>query len=146
VVDGGVVPKLKVIVLLLLISLFLFNACETTKVSTPLPYKIITGTVMYPNIVYFPSRLRLEINLMGRNPGTQQTTLFVNQNILNPQRFPLNFILRYDPAEVVRSLDYFITVDLYREGQDSPSLTSGEIHLPSLKESDSVYIELKAIN
>jgi hypothetical protein len=100
---------------------------------------------MYPNIVYFPSRLRLEINLMGRNQITGETSSLVSQTILNPLRFPLNFILRYDPNEIVRSVDYFLTVNLYREGESSPYLSSYEVSLPSLKGDDSVYIELQTI-
>jgi len=101
---------------------------------------------MYPNIVYFPSRVRMEIDLVGRNLVTKVTTNLVSQTILSPQRFPLNFILRYDPSEIVRSNEYFIRVNLYREGESDPYLSSFEVLLPSLKGDDSVYIELYTVS
>ncbi|MDD3791035.1 MAG: YbaY family lipoprotein [Sphaerochaetaceae bacterium] len=135
------------LILISIIALLLIGCATSlpTNNQPSAPYKLISGTVMYPNIVYFPSRLRLEINLMGRNQITGETSSLVSQTILNPLRFPLNFILRYDPNEIVRSVDYFLTVNLYREGESSPYLSSYEVSLPSLKGDDSVYIELQTI-
>jgi uncharacterized lipoprotein YbaY len=139
--------KTKSLILFLIFSLMLVGCTTLTPQNSPpsAPYRLISGTVMYPNIVYFPSRLRLEISLMGRNQITGETSSLVSQTILNPLRFPLNFILRYDPNEIVRSVDYFLTVNLYREGESSPYLSSYEVSLPSLKGDDSVYIELQTI-
>ncbi len=140
--------KIRTLIFIAIVTLLLVGCVST--LSDPAvqsaPYRLISGTVMYPNIVYFPSRVRMEIDLVGRNLVTKVTTNLVSQTILNPQRFPLNFILRYDPSEIVRSNEYFIRVNLYREGESDPYLSSFEVLLPSLKGDDSVYIELYTVS
>ncbi len=140
--------KVRTLIFIAIVTLLLVGCASTPSGSTvqSAPYRLISGTVMYPNIVYFPSRVRMEIDLVGRNLVTKATTNLVSQTILNPQRFPLNFILRYDPDEITRSNEYFIRVNLYREGESEPYLSSFEVLLPSLKGDDSVYIELYTVS
>ncbi len=140
--------KVRTLIFIAIVTLLLVGCASTPSGSAvqSAPYRLISGTVMYPNIVYFPSRVRMEIDLVGRNLVTKATTNLVSQTILNPQRFPLNFILRYDPDEITRSNEYFIRVNLYREGESEPYLSSFEVLLPSLKGDDSVYIELYTVS
>lgn len=133
---------------ILSISLFVFS-CATdlsrlaSSKSEQLPYKVISGTVMYPNNLYFPARVRMEIKLIARNISTQQELPIVSQSIRNPQRFPVNFILRYDAQDIVRSNEYAITVELYREIETTPYLISPSLVLPTLQGDESIVVELQ---
>jgi uncharacterized protein YoaH (UPF0181 family) len=98
---------------------------------------------MYPNNLYFPARVRMEIKLIARNLSTGQEVPIVSQSIRNPQRFPVNFILRYDAQDIVRSNEYAITVELYREIETSPYLISPALVLPTLQGDESIVVELQ---
>lgn len=133
---------------ILSISVLLFS-CATdqsrlvSSESAQVPYKVISGTVMYPNNLYFPARVRMEIKLIARNLSTGQEVPIVSQSIRNPQRFPVNFILRYDAQDIVRSNEYAITVELYREIETSPYLISPALVLPTLQGDESIVVELQ---
>lgn len=130
------------------ISVLLFS-CATNQArlvsseTAQVPYKVISGTVMYPNNLYFPARVRMEIKLIARNLSTGQEVPIVSQSIRNPQRFPVNFILRYDAQDIVRSNEYAITVELYREIETSPYLISPALVLPTLQGDESIVVELQ---
>lgn len=107
-------------------------------------YGIISGTVMYPNNLYFPARVRLEIALTSIDSLTTGERTIVSQSIRNPQRFPVNFILRYDTLDIRSSNQYFITIELYQEGEDKAYLSTEKISLDRLSGDDSLIAELKA--
>jgi uncharacterized lipoprotein YbaY len=132
---------------ILLLIIFLTVSCATTAdytVSEPV-YNIISGTVLYPNNLYFPARVRLEIALKERNDNTSAFNEVVSQSIRNPQRFPVNFILRYDKDDISRSKEYYISVELFKENEDIPYLESKLTHLPPLSGNESIIIELERI-
>ncbi len=128
---------------------FLMFSCATDQSrlassnTGQLPYKVISGTVMYPNNLYFPARVRMEIKLIARNISTRQEIPIVSQSIRNPQRFPVNFILRYEAQDIVRSNEYAITVELYREIETTPYLISPSLVLPTLQGDESIVVELQ---
>ncbi|MGE0076130.1 MAG: YbaY family lipoprotein [Sphaerochaetaceae bacterium] len=128
---------------------FLMLSCATDQSrlassnTEQVPYKVISGTVMYPNNLYFPARVRMEIKLIARNISTQQEVPIVSQSIRNPQRFPVNFILRYDAQDIIRSNEYAITVELYREIETTPYLISPSLVLPTLQGDESIVVELQ---
>jgi len=107
------------------------------------PFEIMSGTVLYPNNLYFPSRVRLEIILTSRNGFTGEERLLVSQSIRNPQRFPVNFILRYDRNDIISTNEHLLIVELYREEEDRPYLTSDPVPMPVLSAKESAVIELR---
>ncbi len=106
-------------------------------------YGIISGTVMYPNNLYFPARVRLEIALTSIDSLTAEEKTIVSQSIRNPQRFPVNFILRYDSLDIRSSNQHFITIELYQEGEEKAYLSTGRISLDRLSGDDSIIAELR---
>lgn len=136
---------------ILLIPLILFSACVGTQsptvqpVTERIPYRIIAGTVLYPNNLYFPSRVHMEITLVATNFSNNQSIPIVKQSIRNPQRFPVNFILRYDPRDISPAYEYSVDVELFREMEDSPYLKSLPFPLPELTGDDNLIVELQPI-
>jgi len=134
-----------------IILLLMFAGCTTTvdQVATPdferIPYRIIGGTVLYPNNLYFPSRVRMEITLLGTNLASRQSVPIVRQSIRNPQLFPVNFILRYDPRDISPAYEYSVKVELYRENEDTPYLRNLPLPLPELTGDDNLVIELNPV-
>ncbi len=90
-------------------------------------YEIIPGTIHYPNDLYFPSRIRVEISLSAENRFTQEQRTLVVQTIRNPQRFPVNFILRYAQNEILVQDTHSIFVRVYQEDSNNPYLQSAKI-------------------
>ncbi|HCS37354.1 MAG TPA: hypothetical protein DIW48_11910 [Sphaerochaeta sp.] len=127
----------------LMLSCATDQSCLASSNTEQVPYKVISGTVMYPNNLYFPARVRMEIKLIARNISTQQEIPIVSQSIRNPQRFPVNFILRYDAQDIIRSNEYAITVELYREIETTPYLISPSLVLPTLHGDESIVVELQ---
>lgn len=111
-----------------------------------IPYRVITGTVFYPNNLYFPSRVRLEISLVASQVSSGQKTPIVTQIIKNPQRFPVNFILRYDPRDISRINEYLVVVELFREFENVPYLRNYDLSLPELTGDDNIVVELQEIS
>jgi uncharacterized lipoprotein YbaY len=114
---------------------------ETTQ--SRITYQIISGTIFYPNNLYFPSRVRLEISLVAEHVSGANSHVMVEQIITNPQRFPVNFILRYDPREISRMYEYSIVVELYREDETLPYLQNLPFSLPTLTGDDNIIVELQ---
>ncbi|MGI6432506.1 MAG: YbaY family lipoprotein [Sphaerochaetaceae bacterium] len=116
----------KGIALLLCLCILLLGSCALTKnrIAVAPPFTIISGKVTYPNNLYFPSRVRLEITLWEMDPHTRQLQMVVQQTIANPQRFPLNFTLRYEARQISLSKDYYINAVLYRQMEEEPYLKS----------------------
>ena len=134
-----------VFALFLLMNGIILTSCVSNRVaeqSQTILYQVISGTVMYPNNLYFPTRVRMEINLTAENLSTQEQIQLVSQSIRNPQRFPVNFILRYDPNDIIHSFEYSIIVKLYRELEENPYLVSPAIVLPALTGDENLIIEL----
>jgi uncharacterized lipoprotein YbaY len=133
------------IVILLLVNL----GCTSTQIveqevaAERIPYQIISGTIFYPNNLYFPSRVRLEISLVAEHVSGVNSHVMVEQIITNPQRFPVNFILRYDPREISRMYEYSIVVELYREDETLPYLQNLPFSLPTLTGDDNIIVELR---
>lgn len=87
-------------------------------------FQVITGTIHYPNTIYFPSKIRIEITLSSLDNATMTEKTLAVQNIRNPQKFPVNFTLRYDEREIVSSETHHIYVEIFQENTDTPYLTS----------------------
>jgi uncharacterized lipoprotein YbaY len=108
-------------------------------------YQMISGTIIYPNDLYFPTKIRIEIVLTAINASTGKQTPLVVQTIRNPQKFPVNFTLRYDAKEIVGNHQYVVSVNLYQEGSDRPYLKSRsdyELKLPGF--TSTLKVELTA--
>lgn len=113
------------------------------RVVANIPFRIISGTVLYPNNLYFPARVRLEITLSSRNTASRQESVLVTQSIRNPQRFPVNFILRYDEKDILSSDEHYVSIMLYRESESEPYLSSTPVPLPALSGDENIVVELK---
>lgn len=135
------------LVLVILPSL-LSVSCATSGIpidDKPPGYGIVSGTVLYPNNLYFPAKVRMDITLTARDPATKDARIIVSQSIRNPQRFPVNFILRYDPDDILPNAEHVITVKLYREQAKEPYLVSRDIPLRGMSGDDPLLIELKPV-
>lgn len=132
-------------ILLLLVSCVSTPSREGVRDGAPNPYRVISGTVFYPNNLYFPARVRLEIALVSRDTSTRQQQVLVSQSIRNPQRFPVNFIIRYDRDDIIGSREHLVTVELYRELESEPYLIANELPLPALTGEESIIIELRPV-
>ncbi|MGI6466585.1 MAG: YbaY family lipoprotein [Sphaerochaetaceae bacterium] len=111
-------------VLILVLITSCISLVEPTQ-SDETPFEVVLGTVNYPNNLYFPSRIRLEISLID----SDDDILLVNQSIRNPQKFPVNFTLRYDKSEIKRNHSYYIYIELFNENENEPTLTTERVAL-----------------
>lgn len=133
------------------ILLILLVGCATTvppsvqPATERIPYRIISGTVLYPNNLYFPARVHMEISLIATNLSTQERVSIVKQSIRNPQRFPVNFILRYDPRDISFAYEYSVSVKLFRDTEEQPYLENLPLSLPELTGDDNIVVELQDI-
>lgn len=134
-----------IIIFLILFTTGCVSIQEQTVQPIPerIPYRIISGTVLYPNNLYFPSRVYMEITLLATNLSNNESIPIVKQSIRNPQRFPVNFILRYDPRDITPVYEYSIVVELFREMEDSPYLKNLPLPLPELTGDDNLIVELQ---
>ncbi len=111
-----------------IILLLSITGCSVTSEAvvpdTPVPYSIHDGIVSYPDNLYFPSRVTLTINMYGVSGTDQENTLIVSQQIKNPQRFPVNYTLRYLSDETDNFSSLLLEYKLTREGENTPFLTS----------------------
>jgi uncharacterized lipoprotein YbaY len=118
------------------------SAIESTRTA----FEIITGSIGYPNDLYFPARIRVEIMLTAENRFTTQKRVLVTQTIRNPQRFPVNFILRYAAEDILSSDIHSISVKVYQEGANTHYLQSQPQPLAFTgKTLPSVGIELEVV-
>ncbi|WP_422481744.1 YbaY family lipoprotein [Pleomorphochaeta sp. DL1XJH-081] len=141
----------KHVLYILLLSLLFFSGCVSNQLSIAqpeperIPYRIIAGTVLYPNNLYFPSRVHMEITLVATNLSNNQSVPIVKQSIRNPQRFPVNFILRYDPRDISPAYEYSVDVALFRETEETPYLKNFPFPLPELTGDDNLVVELQPV-
>lgn len=134
---------------LLLVFFTLIPAC--TSLSTAYtPHKtfgMLTGTIHYPNNLYFPARIRIEITLSLVDENLNAQRVLVNQTIRNPQRFPVNFTLRYDMDEIDSLAAYMVEVALFHEGATEPFLISTQPIITQLQSDvNSLNVQLKAVS
>ncbi len=110
--------------LLFLITTLFFSGCSVTpevfSETRDLPYAIHDGIVTYPDNLYFPSRVTLTISMYGYTEARSDSTLIVSQQIRNPQRFPVNYTLRYLEEETSLFKYLYIEYLLTREGETQP--------------------------
>jgi uncharacterized lipoprotein YbaY len=112
-------------VLFPLISVLFLVGCSTVSPVDEPPvesYELFTGVVNYPGNLYFPSRVRLVITLNEHDIFDGSASLVVSQTINNPQRFPVNYTLRYLSEEIDSSNFFSISYKLYRGEEDEPFL------------------------
>ena len=111
-----------------MLLLFILTGCSvTSETPTPaqtIPYSIHVGTISYPDDLYFPSRVTLTIELYGVSNNRGNDTLIVSQQIQNPQRFPVNYTLRYLSEETSVFQELYITYTLKRENETEPYMSS----------------------
>ena len=115
---------LTIIAILLVLAGCSFTAEEITP-SRMVPYSIHDGTVSYPDNLYFPSRVTLTISMYGQRISEGTDTLIVSQQITNPQRFPVNYTLRYLSDETDTFSSLRIEYTLTRESEQTPYMESG---------------------
>ncbi len=115
-----------VLLFVLLVGIIACSSLQPTSqgIQTRNTFEIISGTIHYPNDLYFPSRIRMEISLAAENRFTQEQRQLVIQTIRNPQRFPVNFILRYAQDEILAQDMHSILVRVYQEDSTTPYLQS----------------------
>lgn len=87
----------------------------------------------------------MDITLSATNIRQQSSTVIALQSIRNPQRFPVNFILRYDLQDIRYSDQYYLSVSLFREGEEKPYLSSEEIQLTTLRGDEAVVVHLNPV-
>ena len=116
------------------------------EISFEKAFEIITGSIGYPNNLYFPARIRVEILLIAQNRFSNEKRVLVTQTIRNPQRFPVNFILRYASQDILTIDIHSIVVHIFQEGATTQYLQSQPISL-ALNEKivPSVLIELEVV-
>lgn len=114
---------LTIITILLVLAGCSFTAEEITP-SRVVPYSIHDGTVSYPDNLYFPSRVTLTISMYGQRISDGTDTLIVSQQITNPQRFPVNYTLRYLSDETDTFSSLRIEYALTRESEQTPYMES----------------------
>lgn len=88
----------------------------------------------------------MEILLIAQNRFSNEKRVLVTQTIRNPQRFPVNFILRF-AAEDILSIDtHSIVVRVFQEGVAAHYLQSPSVSVPlSGKTFPPVLIELEVV-
>ncbi|MBN2858888.1 MAG: YbaY family lipoprotein [Sphaerochaetaceae bacterium] len=97
---------------------------EELSPSQVVPYSIHDGVVSYPDNLYFPSRVTLTISMYGETANNGTDILIVSQQITNPQRFPVNYTLRYLQDETESFSSLRIEYSLTREGDQTPYMRS----------------------
>jgi len=143
--------KVALVLIIVILLVLLGVSCQSSKsvVSTESKanvFEILTGTIGYPNNLYFPTRIRVEIKLSAQNRFTLENRVLVNQTIRNPQRFPVNFILRYAAEDILSSDSHSIGVQVFQEGSDIPYLQSKTLDVSlSRKTVPSVIIRLEVV-
>ncbi len=135
------------IAIISLLSLIFVAGCSTSNVNyknSLVSYNLFTGIVRYPGNLYFPSRVRLEITLHEHNRYDGESYFVVSQVINNPQRFPVNYTLRYLSEEVNSSNLFSISYALYKEGESKPYLFAESQKVKESELSNPIDIMLKA--
>ena len=141
--------KLALVLIIVVARLLLAVSCQSSMQSTPAEtrgnvFEILTGSIGYPNNLYFPARIRVEIVLSAHNRFTNEQRVLVTQTIRNPQRFPVNFILRYAAEDILSSDNQAIGVQVFQEGSNIPYLQSKAMDVSFTgKTIPSVVIELE---
>jgi hypothetical protein len=147
---GRTVLLIQLAVALLVLPMLVLSCrsiTEPTAVeSTKSAFEILTGSIGYPNNMYFPAKIRVEIVLSAQNRFTNEKRFLVTQTIRNPQRFPMNFIIRYAQEDILFSDTHSITVQVFQEGSSNPYLQSQPIEVSlSIKPVKAAIIELEVV-
>ncbi len=92
-----------------------------------LDYGVITGSIAYPgNYSYTDGGLVIDISLTQHDFVAGTTQEISHQRIRNPQRFPVNYTIRYDTKDILPYLRYSISVQVRRSGETIPYLQASE--------------------
>ena len=118
----SVIPYILIISFLLTFSFISCQSATNLNVLQAPSYEIFTGIIRYPGNLYFPSRVRLVITLNQINPFDDSSIIIISQTINNPQKFPVNYTLRYLKEEIDTTQLFRLSYYLYNEGEDVPYL------------------------
>lgn len=100
---------------------------EEQRRSLALDYGVITGSIAYPgNYSYTDGSLVIDISLTQYDFVTGNTQEISHQRIRNPQRFPVNYTIRYDSKDILPYMRYSISVQVRRSGETVPYLEAAE--------------------
>lgn len=111
--------------------LFLFISCATTasvpRETVQNDYGIVTGSVIWPGTYpYTQGNVVVDISLRYIPGDGQPVQEIAHQRIRSPQRFPVNFTLRYDRADIKSNGRYSIQAAVSRTTTEEPFLSSSE--------------------
>ncbi|AEC01934.1 YbaY family lipoprotein [Parasphaerochaeta coccoides] len=89
-------------------------------------YGIVTGSVIWPGAYpYTQGNVIVDISLSFIPSDGQPSQEIAHQQIRSPQRFPVNFTLRYDRTDIRPSSGrYSITASVSRTTSEEPFLSS----------------------
>ncbi len=116
--------------LLLIFFLFLFISCSSTtsllhEPTSAFESSIVTGSIIWPGTYpYTQGSVVVDIALESINPMTGEVLEIAHQRIRSPQRFPVNFTLRYDRADILPAFRYRITAAVSRTADAPPFLVT----------------------
>lgn len=100
---------------------------EAQQRSVALDYGVITGSIAYPgSYSYTDGSLVIDISLTQHDFITGATQEISHQRIRNPQRFPVNFTIRYDAKDILPYMRYAVSAQVRRSGETIPYLQSSE--------------------
>ena len=129
--SGQTVSHAIKLALLLCACIFGLLACTSTRMQPasepPLAYKSFTGFIQYPNNLYFPSRIKVEIAFQAIGRFSGETRTLTLQTIRNPQKFPLGFISRYAPDDIHVGDAHVLNVRVFQENSSEPYLLAKNI-------------------
>jgi uncharacterized lipoprotein YbaY len=90
-------------------------------------YGVITGSITYPGTYSFSdAAMVVDIALIQHDFVTGATREISHQRIRNPQRFPVNFTIRYSLKDILPYLKYSIEAEVSKAGDTIPYLKSVE--------------------
>ncbi len=133
-----------VLVALLLLCLAFLTSCSSNADLDALAKAInsdvglITGTISYPGTYLITEgTVVIDISLSQYDTATGQTIEISHQRIRNPQRFPVNYTIRFDKADILPYMRYSISAQVRRSGDANPYLVSSE-DIPVLSNNNTI--------
>ncbi len=77
----------------------------------------VTGTITFDGDPTIPAGAVLTVSLRDVSYQDAASTLIASQTIPNPERFPIDFAIRYDPNDIDSRATYGLSVRVTRNGR-----------------------------
>lgn len=112
---------------MLLVSCSSSPDLEKQQRTLELGYGVITGSIAYPgSYSYTDGSVVIDISLEQHDILTGSVEEISHQRIRNPQRFPVNYTIRYDKADILPYMRYSVSAQVRRTGDTVPFLVASE--------------------